>query len=67
MATVTPENAEVVAGFLGAHPDLAPVPLDRVLSDPARAAALGDGASFTVAPHTHGTDGFFAAVVQRVG
>jgi 16S rRNA (cytosine967-C5)-methyltransferase len=58
------ENADVVAGFLGAHPDLARVPLDRVLG--ARAAALGDRMSFTVAPHTHGTDGFFAAVMQRV-
>jgi len=57
------ENAEVIAGFLGAHPDLARVPLDRVLGP--RASALGDGATFTVAPHTHGTDGFFAAVVQR--
>jgi 16S rRNA (cytosine967-C5)-methyltransferase len=58
------ENADVVAGFLAAHPDLARVPLDRVLG--ARAAALGDGTSFRVAPHTHGTDGFFAAVMQRV-
>jgi 16S rRNA (cytosine967-C5)-methyltransferase len=57
------ENADVVAGFLGAHPELARVPLEPVLG--ARAAALGDGASFTVAPHTHGTDGFFAAVLQR--
>jgi 16S rRNA (cytosine967-C5)-methyltransferase len=57
------ENADVVAGFLGAHPELARVPLERVLG--ARAAALGNEASFTVAPHTHGTDGFFAAVMQR--
>jgi len=57
------ENADVVAGVLAAHPELARVPLDRVLG--ARAAALGDGTSFTVAPHTHGTDGFFAAVMQR--
>jgi 16S rRNA (cytosine967-C5)-methyltransferase len=57
------ENTDVVAGFLGAHPELARVPLERVLG--ARAATLGDGTSFTVAPHTHGTDGFFAAVLQR--
>ena len=30
------------------------------------AAALAAGDWFTVAPHTHGTDGFFAAVMQRV-
>jgi 16S rRNA (cytosine967-C5)-methyltransferase len=57
------ENTGVVAGLLAAHPDLARVPLERVIG--ARAAALGDGTSFTVAPHTHGTDGFFAAVMQR--
>jgi 16S rRNA (cytosine967-C5)-methyltransferase len=57
------ENAGVVDAFLGAYPQLARVPLERVLG--ARAAALGDGISFTVAPHTHGTDGFFAAVMQR--
>ncbi len=57
------ENTDVVAGYLGAHPELARVPLDRVLG--ARAATLGDETSFTVAPHTHGTDGFFAAVLQR--
>jgi 16S rRNA (cytosine967-C5)-methyltransferase len=59
------ENAEVVAAILDAHPDLARVPVERVLG--ARAAQLGDGISFTVAPHTHGTDGFFAAVMQRAG
>jgi 16S rRNA (cytosine967-C5)-methyltransferase len=59
------ENTGVVAGLLAAHPDLARVPLERVIG--ARAAALGDGTSFTVAPHTHGTDGFFAAVMQRAG
>jgi 16S rRNA (cytosine967-C5)-methyltransferase len=57
------ENAEVVASFLAAHSELAQVPLDRVLGP--RAAALADGAAFRVAPHTHGTDGFFAAVMQR--
>lgn len=57
------ENEDVVTAVLDAHPELARVPLDRVLG--ARAAALGDGTSFLVAPHTHGTDGFFAAVLQR--
>lgn len=57
------ENEDVIAGLLAAHPELAQVPLDRVLG--ARAAALAHGASLRVAPHTHGTDGFFAAVMQR--
>ncbi len=58
------ENEEVVAGLCAARPELARVPLDRVLG--ARAATLGRGSAFTVAPHTHGTDGFFAAMMQRV-
>jgi 16S rRNA (cytosine967-C5)-methyltransferase len=59
------ENEDVVTPLLGAHPELARVPLDRVLG--ARAAELGRGPWFTVAPHTHGTDGFFAAVLERAG
>jgi 16S rRNA (cytosine967-C5)-methyltransferase len=55
------ENAEVIAGLTAAHPEISHVPLDQILGE--RAAALGDGTSFTVAPHTHGTDGFFAAVL----
>jgi 16S rRNA (cytosine967-C5)-methyltransferase len=38
-------------------------PLSDVLGD--RAAALG-GEAFTVAPHTHGTDGFYARVMKRL-
>jgi 16S rRNA (cytosine967-C5)-methyltransferase len=37
-------------------------PLSDVLGD--RAAAVG-GDAFTVAPHTHGTDGFYARVMIR--
>jgi len=76
------ENTDVVAGFLSAHPELARVPLERVASAQAPApapaghgaelpgflaGARDDGLAFTVAPHTHGTDGFFAAVMQRAG
>jgi len=46
-------------------PGLVPVPLSEVLGD--RAAALdlrGDG-SFTVTPHVHGTDGFYARVLRK--
>jgi 16S rRNA (cytosine967-C5)-methyltransferase len=58
------ENADVVAGLLAAHPELAQVPIDQILGP--RGAALAAGAALRVAPHTHGTDGFFAAVMQRV-
>jgi len=58
------ENQDVVEAVLAADPALAAVPLGEVL-DPARALALGDGASFTVTPHRHGTDGFYARVLTR--
>ena len=59
------ENADVVAGALAAHADLAAVPLGEVLGVE-RARALGDGDAFTVTPHRHGTDGFYAHVLKRI-
>lgn len=56
------ENEDVVDAVLASRPELARVPLEAVLGD--RAAKLG-GSRFLVAPDTHGTDGFFAAVMQR--
>ncbi len=58
------ENQDVIDAVLAANSDLAAVPLAEVLGD--RAPALGDGASFTVTPHVHGTDGFYARVLRRV-
>jgi len=57
------ENQDVVDSVLARRPELAGVPLAEVLGD--RATGFGDGDSFTVAPHTHGTDGFFARVLRR--
>ena len=57
------ENQDVVDAVLAARPELSAVPLAEVVGD--RARALGDGASFIVAPHTHGTDGFYARVLRR--
>ena len=51
------ENDEIVAPY--EH-----VPLRQVLGDE-RALALGDGESFTVTPHRHATDGFFARVLRK--
>jgi 16S rRNA (cytosine967-C5)-methyltransferase len=56
------ENADVVAAVVG--PELATVPLTEILGD--RARGLGDGDAFTVTPHHHGTDGFYARVMRRV-
>ena len=57
------ENAGVVAAVVG--PDLVGVPLTEILGE--RAHAIGDGAALTLTPHRHGTDGFYARVMQRVG
>ncbi len=57
------ENQDVVETFRASRPDLTPVPLSDVLGE--RAAALGSGATFTVTPLHHGTDGFFASVLRR--
>ena len=60
------ENAEVVRNVVAAvvRPELATVPLTEILGD--RARELGDGDAFTVTPHHHGTDGFYARVMRRV-
>jgi 16S rRNA (cytosine967-C5)-methyltransferase len=55
------ENADVVASVVG--PGLAEVPLTDVLG--ARAPGLGDGNAFTMTPHRHGSDGFYARVMRR--
>jgi 16S rRNA (cytosine967-C5)-methyltransferase len=55
------ENADVVAAVAGT--DLVPIPMSEILG--ARAHTLGDGLAFTVTPHRHGTDGFFAAALRR--
>lgn len=58
------ENQDVVAAVLAAQPRLQPVALADVLG--ARAPALG-GETFTVTPHQHGTDGFFAQILTTRG
>ena len=55
------ENEEQVAAFLAAHPGFKLVPLSE--SAPGLPSAHADYLSLT--PARHGTDGFFAAVMQR--
>lgn len=59
------ENDGVIGSVMSSAvgPELAAIPLTAVLGE--RARALGDGDAFTVAPHRHGTDGFYARVLQR--
>ncbi len=58
------ENEEQVDAFLAAHADFAPVPLERAWELPGPPPGAGPYLSLT--PRTHDTDGFFAAVLERV-
>ena len=57
------ENEAVVAAFLAARPEFALVPAAAVLAE--QRVALDSGDYFRLDPARHGTDGFFAAVLER--
>ena len=58
------ENEDIVSAFLAAHPDFRIVPVSEVL---ARQGLQVPGCAeyLHLYPHVHGTDGFFAAVMER--
>ncbi|HLL24604.1 MAG TPA: RsmB/NOP family class I SAM-dependent RNA methyltransferase, partial [Kofleriaceae bacterium] len=58
------ENRDVVEATRLARPELVDVPLAEIVGERARTLGV-DELSFTVAPDTHGTDGFFARVLRR--
>lgn len=58
------ENAAIVACFLTAHADFKQVSAQDILARQGIALECGD--TLRLAPHRHGTDGFFAAVLERV-
>lgn len=53
------ENEAQVEAFLGRHPDFHPIAPAGVPAD------TTDGLAFRCLPHRHGTDGFYAAVLER--
>jgi 16S rRNA (cytosine967-C5)-methyltransferase len=57
------ENDGIVQGFLASHPDFELVPMHKVLLEQRIALEMGD--YLKMLPHKHGTDGFFAAVLER--
>jgi 16S rRNA (cytosine967-C5)-methyltransferase len=59
------ENEAVVKAFLEAHPDYVLIPARDVLAD--QRVGLDTGDFFSLWPHRHATDGFFAAVLERRG
>jgi 16S rRNA (cytosine967-C5)-methyltransferase len=62
------ENQDVVSAFLTSHADFQAVPAAAVLrAQGIEVEALERHAPyFVMLPHLHGTDGFFAAVLERV-
>lgn len=58
------ENEEVIADFLSRHPEYSVKPLSELL-EPEVAEKVASGDFLRLAPHRHGTDGFFGAVLVR--
>ena len=58
------ENQGIVEGFLRSHPQFVLRPAGDILRDQKIAIDCGD--TLELWPATHGTDGFFAAVLERV-
>jgi len=57
------ENQEVVEDFLGNNVQFALKPAGEILKKERIALEMGE--YFELWPHRHGTDGFFAAVMER--
>lgn len=59
------ENGAQVAAFLSAHPSFRAVPLRDAAPDLASGLAADPSGYLSLTPARHGTDGFFAAVLER--
>jgi 16S rRNA (cytosine967-C5)-methyltransferase len=57
------ENQGIVEAFLTAHPEFKLIPAGEVLKQQKIELAMGD--YLQLLPQNHGTDGFFAAVMER--
>ena len=57
------ENTEVVDAFLAAHAEFELKPVNAALAQ--QRIELDTGLYLRLAPHVHGTDGFFAALLMR--
>jgi 16S rRNA (cytosine967-C5)-methyltransferase len=60
------EDEEQVREFLDHHVDFAALPLAEAWAEAGmQGPPPGEGPHMALAPHSHGTDGFFAAVLRR--
>jgi 16S rRNA (cytosine967-C5)-methyltransferase len=62
---LTEENEAVVDAFLRTHPDYVRLSAREVLAG--QGIELDTGDDLCLRPHRHGTDGFYAAVLERRG
>ena len=60
------ENEKVIALFLAERTDFVRVPVKEIWGREL-AEKVGDGLTLRLLPHRHDTDGFFVAVLRRVG
>ena len=60
------ENEDQIAAFLAANPDFSLVPIDRVWGDTIGGECPCPPPYLSLTPARNGTDGFFAAVLERV-
>jgi 16S rRNA (cytosine967-C5)-methyltransferase len=58
------ENEAVVSSFLTAHPQFKLLPANAILAQ--QSISLDTGENLKLLPHQYGTDGFFAAVLEKV-
>ena len=58
------ENEEIVASFLATHPEFVPLNCELLLRQ--HDIEIKTGEQMRLWPHIHGTDGFFAAALERV-
>ena len=60
---VAEENEDIVNGFLAAHADFHRLSAQEVLA--AQGIAIDCGADMHLSPQKHGTDAFYAVVLER--
>lgn len=58
------ENQGIVSGFLAAHGEFRLIPTSEILAT--QRLPLDTGAYLELSPAAHGTDGFFAAVLEKI-
>jgi 16S rRNA (cytosine967-C5)-methyltransferase len=58
------ENEDIAEAFLSANPEFSLIPANEILSQ--QQIKLDTGKYLKLLPHLHGTDGFFAAVFERI-